>query len=100
MVFGYAQDKLDNFSLYEDFHTDIIISELFIEKSSIINGIKIFINLVHQGDIILHRIGVILGIYVGIPGYGIFGYTYLEKTEIVGLFESVFLYLSYEKNPP
>ena len=54
MISRYSKDKFDHFLFYQDLHTNRIISKFFISPTSIKNRIKIFINLIHQFDILFH----------------------------------------------
>ena len=64
MIFWHSKDKFNHFLFNQNLHTNRIISKLFIFPSAIKNRIKILINLIHQFNILFHRLNMVFCINI------------------------------------
>jgi hypothetical protein len=96
MFLRYSEDEFDDLFLYKHLHADIIIPEIPICPTIFIDGVEIFVHLIHDLEILFH---VFDGISSFIASFGgdAFRDFDLQIPEFLGLMVSVF-FLEIQKN--
>jgi hypothetical protein len=96
MFSGYSEDEFDGFFLYRHLQADIVVSELFVSPGILVDGVKIFVYLIHDLEILFH---ILDGISSFIASFGgdAFGDFDLQISEFLGLIVSMF-FLEIQKN--
>ena len=97
MFLWYSEEKFNHLFFNNHFHTDCIIPKPLILPAFIKDCIKIFVDLIHKLNILLHRLNMIFCINIWTSRYRIFRDLNLEKSDLFWLFDSMF-FLKMQKN--